>query len=82
VRLEGLDKKNSLAFSPQANYTDRDKLKKKSNELIGTRTRDLQTCSIVPQPTTLPRAPYIYKYTYWRMLKPGEIGQSVKTDNK
>jgi hypothetical protein len=25
--------------------------------LLGTRTRDLPDCSIVPQPTTLPRAP-------------------------
>jgi hypothetical protein len=25
--------------------------------LLGTRTRDLPTCSIVPEPTTLPRAP-------------------------
>jgi hypothetical protein len=25
--------------------------------LVGTRTRDLPACSIVPQPTTLPRAP-------------------------
>jgi hypothetical protein len=25
----------------------------KSSDLIGNRTRDLQTCSIVPQPTTL-----------------------------
>jgi hypothetical protein len=32
-------------------------LKKKSNELIGNWTRDLPACSIVPQPTTLPRAP-------------------------
>jgi hypothetical protein len=31
------------------------KLKKKIH-LIGTRTRDLPVCSIVPQPTTLPRA--------------------------
>jgi hypothetical protein len=29
----------------------------KSNDLIGNRTRDLPACSIVPQPTTLPRAP-------------------------
>jgi hypothetical protein len=29
----------------------------KSSDLIGTRTRDLSTYSIVPQPTTLPRAP-------------------------
>jgi hypothetical protein len=30
---------------------------KKFNYLIGNRTRDLPACSIVPQPTTLPRAP-------------------------
>jgi hypothetical protein len=30
----------------------------KSNDLIGNRTGDLPACSIVPQPTTLPRAPY------------------------
>jgi hypothetical protein len=30
--------------------------------LIGTRTRDLPVCSIVPQPTTLPRAPYVLPY--------------------
>jgi hypothetical protein len=29
----------------------------KSSDLIGIRTRDLPACSIVPQPTTLPRAP-------------------------
>jgi hypothetical protein len=29
----------------------------KSNDIIGNRTRDLLACSIVPQPTTLPRAP-------------------------
>jgi hypothetical protein len=29
----------------------------KSNDLIGNRTRDLPACSILPQPTTLPRAP-------------------------
>jgi hypothetical protein len=29
----------------------------KSNDLIGHGTRDLPVCSIVPQPTTLPRAP-------------------------
>jgi hypothetical protein len=28
----------------------------KSSDLIGNRTRDLLACSIVPQPTTLPRA--------------------------
>jgi hypothetical protein len=30
---------------------------KKSNDLIGNRTRNLPACSIVPQPTTLPRTP-------------------------
>jgi hypothetical protein len=29
---------------------------KKCSDLIGNRTRDLPACSIVPQPTTLPRA--------------------------
>jgi hypothetical protein len=29
---------------------------KKSNRLVGNQTRDLPACSIVPQPTTLPRA--------------------------
>jgi hypothetical protein len=29
----------------------------KSNDLIGNRTRDLPACSVVPQPTTLQRAP-------------------------
>jgi hypothetical protein len=29
------------------------------NDLIGTRTRYLPACSIVPQPTTLPRDPII-----------------------
>jgi hypothetical protein len=31
----------------------------KSNDLIGNRTRDLPACGIVPQPTTLPRAPHV-----------------------
>jgi hypothetical protein len=30
---------------------------KNSNDLIGTRNRDLPASSIVPKPTTLPRAP-------------------------
>jgi hypothetical protein len=32
--------------------------KLKKVHLIGTRTRDLPACSIVSQPTTLPRPPY------------------------
>jgi hypothetical protein len=42
VRLEGLGKL---------------KKKKKFNDFIGNQTRDLPACSIVPQPTTLQRAP-------------------------
>jgi hypothetical protein len=34
-------------------------LKKISSYLIGSRTRDVPACSIVPQPTTLPRAPKV-----------------------
>jgi hypothetical protein len=30
-----------------------------SNDLIGNRTSDLPACSIMPQPTTLPRAPLV-----------------------
>jgi len=30
---------------------------KKSNDIIGSRTRDLPACSAVPQPTAPPRAP-------------------------
>jgi hypothetical protein len=32
------------------------RLIEKSNDLIGTRNRDPPACSIVPQPTTLPRS--------------------------
>jgi hypothetical protein len=35
---------------------------KKCNDLIGTRTRDRPACSVVPQPSTLPRAPGCAKY--------------------
>jgi hypothetical protein len=31
----------------------------KSSDLIETRTRDLPACFIVPQPSTIPRAPYL-----------------------
>jgi hypothetical protein len=36
--------------------------KLKNIDLIGTRTRDLLACSIVPQPTALPRAPIATTY--------------------
>jgi hypothetical protein len=36
---------------------------KKKIHLIGTRTRDFPVCSIVPQPTTLPRAPFVFYCT-------------------
>jgi len=31
-----------------------------SSDTIGNRTRDLPTCSAVPQPTAPPRAPVVY----------------------
>jgi hypothetical protein len=33
---------------------------KNSNDTIGNRTRDLPTCSAVPQTTSLPRAPAVH----------------------
>jgi hypothetical protein len=42
----------------------------KPNYLIGTWTRDLPACSIVPEPTTLPRAPVLlYCHCYYRKQK-------------
>jgi hypothetical protein len=46
VRLEGLGKLK----------------KKKLDDFIVTRTRDLPGCSVVPQATTLPRAPNDYPF--------------------
>jgi hypothetical protein len=47
-------------------YTPRIKSIEEFSNLIGNRTRHLPACSIVPQPTTLPRAPKLmysrYKY--------------------
>jgi hypothetical protein len=42
---------------------------KKSNDLIGTRTRDLPACSIVSQPTTLPM--------YYLKRNWAETGESI-----
>jgi hypothetical protein len=36
----------------------------KSNDLIGNRTRDIPTCGIVPQPTTLQRNTHENKKSY------------------
>jgi hypothetical protein len=35
-----------------------------SHDSIGNRTRDLQACSTVPQPTAPPRTPHIYIYIH------------------
>jgi hypothetical protein len=43
--------------SKSHNAAGRIRSSEKSSDLIGNRTRDLPVCSIVPQPTTLPRAP-------------------------
>jgi hypothetical protein len=36
----------------------------KSNDFIGNLTRDLPACSVVLQPTTLPRAPVFFVWFY------------------
>jgi hypothetical protein len=45
----------------------------KKIHLIETRTRDLPACTVVPQPTTLPRAPI----TEGRKLKTAKVGQPL-----
>jgi hypothetical protein len=59
----------------------------KKIHLIGTRTRELPACSIVPQPTTLPRAlrihifrhnyVHIYIYIYIYILPGGEEADNL-----
>jgi hypothetical protein len=52
----------------------------KKIHLIGTRTRDLQACNIVPQPTTLPRAPFLFntkKVTGPTSRLPREAGKQM-----
>jgi hypothetical protein len=51
---------------------------KKSHHLIGNRTRDLPACSIVPQQTTLLRAPIMTETNKLRGLSP----QANYTDRK
>jgi hypothetical protein len=48
---------HALDRSPTVTGTGRIRSIEKSSELIRNRTFDLPACSIVPQPTTLPRAP-------------------------
>jgi len=44
-----------------------------SNDTIGNRTRDLPTCSTVPQPTAPPRAPIILHTSSELTMKVNEI---------
>jgi hypothetical protein len=53
------------------------KLKKKSNDVIGNRTRYLPACSMVIQPTKLPRNEY-YEF-FWGG---GKGRQERKADNR
>jgi hypothetical protein len=56
---------------------------KNSNDTIGNQTRELLTCSAVPQPTALPRAPgsssvlgykiYTYLLTPWSRVLPEKL---------
>jgi hypothetical protein len=45
--------------------------------LIGTRTRDLSACTIVPQRTTLPCAPETNTYTFFKYSN-SQIGTNVR----
>jgi hypothetical protein len=50
----------------------------KKIHLIGTRIRDLPTCSIVPQPTTLPRAlNKVATFFYWTDTDLNDIRQKL-----
>ena len=43
---------------------------KNFNDTIGNRTRDLPTCSAMPQPTALPRAPFCIYISVYAILSP------------
>ena len=49
---------------------------KNSSDTIGNRTRDHSTCSAVPQPTALPRAPCIHTCTVV-LVRPYEYKHQV-----
>jgi hypothetical protein len=48
-----------LSRTQSHNAAERIRSVEKFNDFIGNRSRDLPACSIVPQPTTLPRAPNV-----------------------
>ena len=50
-----------------------------SSDTIGNRTRDLPTCSAVPQPTALPRAPIIDLYI---LIFKAKIGKRKTIDTE
>jgi hypothetical protein len=54
---------------------------KKFNSLLGTRTRDLPTCSLVPQQITLPLAPSKYWVWYIYVSLSGSIISVRKTSS-
>jgi hypothetical protein len=47
---------------------------------MGTQTRDLLACSIVSQPTTLPRAPNIFVRIPWKQSKKNLSGRRLQAD--
>jgi hypothetical protein len=49
--------------------------------VIGTRTRDLPACGIVPQPTTLPRAPPTIEVLLETRFSNRSVPRSYKEDN-
>ena len=51
---------------------------KNTNDTFGNRTRDLPTCSAVPQPTTLPRASDYVNYVNEKFQTPSGIEPVVR----
>jgi hypothetical protein len=72
---------------PRARVWLEGQLKKKSNDLIGNRNRGIPACSVVPQPTTLPRAPSVKYITkifndYWKTFSHARYApQLLKCNN-
>ena len=53
---------------------------KNSNDTIGNRTRDLPSCSAVPQPTAPPRAPISLRYLLKNSVHPQHLENSISSN--
>jgi chorismate synthase len=54
---------------------------KKSNDTIGNRTRDLPTCSALPQPTALLRAPVVVLVVVMIVVAPAVLNTSSSSSS-